>query len=215
MGRNKTWTIQKIRKGFEQFYAEHGHYPVATEIDQARYLPSSRQIQRRFPGGLPELRKTFKLGGQTDYTRGAHSSQRAKTIGERAHKLEKEVYDYLVERFGKVFVHREYFFTDDKRTRSDFYVYCEGEPFCVDVFYPKDKVSFLGCLNSKMRTYTHSLMLQTPVVFLMMNDEIAGETITKVLSNKKNPLPKSQQVMTFAQFKEYCAKRKPMKKPGK
>jgi hypothetical protein len=210
MGKKLSWTLEKIKQGFDAFYAQHNRYPTATEIDHVDYLPSSRQIQRRFAGGLPELRTTLKLSGQADFSKGEHSSLRAKTINERAHRVEKEVYDYLIKRFGKMFVHREYFFTDDRRTRTDFYVYCKNEPFCVDVFYPKDKINFLGCLNSKMRTYSSSLMLQAPVIFLMMNDALSGELIQRTVNRKKHKLPKSQQVMNLAQFKTYCGGKEPM-----
>lgn len=208
--RKTLWTLEKIANGFEKFKAEKCRYPTAVEIDECSYLPSSRQIQRRFSGGLPELRKKLKLDGPMDFSKGEYSSERARTIGRRAHKIEKEVYDYLIERFGKPFVHREYFFTDDRRTRTDFLVYCKNGNFCVDVFYPKDKKNLIGCLNSKMRTYGYAEMLEFPVIFLMMNEQISKEEISGLLKRKKNGLRRGQLVMRFGELKEYCAKKVPL-----
>ena len=201
------WTIEKLREGFEKYKKEQGRYPTAVEIDSYAHLPSSRQIQRRFKGGLPELRKQVKLDGPEDFTKGEYSSERAKTIGKRAHKIEKGIYDYLVNLFGKPFVHREYFFTDDHRTRTDFFIYAKNGNFSVDVFYPKDKRNLIGCLNSKMKTYGYAVMINYPVIFLMMNEEITEEDITDILERKKNKLHKQQCVMTRVQFEQFCLKK--------
>ena len=198
------WTLEKIKAGLERYKHAHQRYPTASEIDAEPYLPSSRQIQRQF-GGLPALRQKLGLSGQTDFTKGKHSSERARMIGQRAHKLENEVYEYLVRRFGKIAVHREYLFSDDGRNRSDFFVYCAGEPFSVDVFFPKDRHNLLGCLNSKMKSYGRTRNLQYPVIFLMMNEQISEEEIESVVANKKNKLRPGERVLNFQAFKRFCA----------
>jgi hypothetical protein len=208
--RKEEWTLEKLATGFQKFHEEHGHYPTALEIDAYAHLPSSRQIQRRFAGGLPALRKQLKLTGPEDFTKGAYSSERARTIGKRAHVLEKTIYAFLIERFGVPFVHREYFFTDDRRTRTDFFIYAKNGNFSVDIFYPKDEKNLIGCLNSKMQTYGSEIMLQYPVIFLMMNDQISGETIAKILENKTKKLRPCQQVMTYAEFRKFCERKTPM-----
>ncbi|HEY4524325.1 MAG TPA: hypothetical protein VJL36_01005 [Candidatus Paceibacterota bacterium] len=202
------WTLEKIQNGFERFKKEAGRFPTATEIDSCVYLPSSRQIQRRFIGGLPALRKQLKLDGPLDFTKGVYSSNRAKSINKRAHNLEREIYKYLVQRFGKMYVHREYFFTDDRRTRTDFFIYHRDGTFSVDIFYPKDRRNLSGCLNNKLRTYSNTIMLQYPVIFLMMNDNITEEEINGLLANKKQKLSSYQKVMTLRQFKNFCGNKK-------
>jgi hypothetical protein len=209
-GKKVKWTIERIKEGFNKFYSLHKRYPTTTEIDSFPSLPSSRQIQRRF-GGLPALRKQLNLSGPTDFTTGQYSSDRAHSINDRSHKLEQTVYEFLIDRFGKPFVHREYFFTDDKRTRTDFFVYWEKGNFAVDVFYPKDKHNLLGCLNSKMRTYKTNQLLNYPVIFLMMNDDIGREKIALILSNKKIKLRSNQSVMLYDQFKDFCKEKSKMK----
>ena len=204
---SKRWTIEKIKDGFEMFFKEHGYYPTSNEIDDYEKLPSARQIQRVY-GGLPALRKKLELGGQDDYTKGEHSSKRSIMVGNRAHKIEKEVYDYLVGLFGKPFVHREYFFTDDRRNRTDFFVYYKDGNFSVDVFYPKDVRCLSGCLNSKLKNYRGSMQIKYPVIFLMMNSDISDETLEKILERKKNKLNSYQNLMSLAQFKAFCASKK-------
>jgi len=203
------WTVKKIKDGFEKFYEAHKRYPTSVEVDEYPYLPSSRQIQRRF-GGLPQLRRQLALGGPEDFTKGEYSSERARTINRRAHILEKEVYAYLVVVFGKPFVHREYFFTDDARTRTDFFIYHENGNFSVDVFYPKDRRNLILCLNSKLRTYRKIPLLQYPVIFLMMNSDLGEEDIRDILAHKKNPLSSYQNVMTFSQVKDFCKNKIPL-----
>jgi len=202
------WDLENIKTGLENFYNAHGRYPTSREVDCYPDLPSSRQIQRRF-GGLVELRKVLNLSGPQDFTKGSYSSERARSINKRAHNLEKSIYDFLVTKFGKPFVHREYLFTDDHRARTDFFIHTKDGNFSVDVFFPKDRSNLINCLNSKMKTYGNTLMLQYPVIFLMMNDEISEEEMTAAANNKKNKLLEYQQIMNFNQLKLFCANKCP------
>ncbi|MAG12590.1 hypothetical protein CL630_02135 [bacterium] len=204
--KRKGWQIKDLKRGFEKFYEIHGHYPASHEIDTFEHLPSSRSIQRKF-GGLVRIREELGLSTSFDLRAGEHSSKRAKEINARAHKIEKEIHDYLVGIFGIEFVHREHFFTDDRRTRTDFFVYCENGNFSVDVFFPKNKRNLTGCLNSKMRTYKNISMLQYPVIFLQMNSEMSDEEVCETLARKKNKLHKYQRVMNLGEFKEFCEER--------
>jgi len=202
------WNIEDLSDGMRLFYERYNHYPTSQEVDAFEFLPSARSIQRRF-GGLIELRQTLGLGGQIDYTKGAHSSDRAKKIGKRSHELEKEAYDFLTGIFGVEFIHREYFFTDDRRTRADFLVYYDGGGFSVDVFYPKNRHNLIGCLNSKLRKYANNLMLQYPVIFVQMNKNITREEVEDILSKKKNKLKNYQSVMCYEGFKDFCHTKNP------
>lgn len=195
------WTIEKINEGLKSFYNEHGHYPTAHEVDAYARLPSSRQIQRRF-GGLPAIRKKLGLG-EENFTRGEYSANRARMINQRAHKVEKEVYSYLIKVFGVEFIHREYFFNDDKRTRTDFYVYHKAGTFSIDVFYPKNVRMINGCINSKLISYK-GLEIKYPIIFLMMNEEISKEQLDKLMGNKKNKLKSNQSVMTMGELQSFC-----------
>jgi hypothetical protein len=201
-----TWTEEKIKAGFEKFYAEHDRYPTSGEIDRYASLPSARQLQRMYEGGLPEIRKKLGLKGPHDFTKGAYSSERARTINKRAHIIESEVHTYLIGIFGQTHVHREAFFNDDARTRTDFMINHSKGNFMVDVFYPKDTRNLAGCLNSKLKTYSNisTEVQRYPIVFLMMNSDIGDAAISRLLANKKNKLMANQKVMRLSSFKEYC-----------
>lgn len=209
-GNQKPWKLEELRAGLENFYTKNGRYPTALEVDASPYLPSARTIERSF-GGIVELRKTLGLDTQTDLREGAHSSNRASMIGRRAHQVEQEVYIFLEGRFGKQFVHREYFFLDDKRTRADFFVYDKTNGFCVDVFYPSDKRNLTGCLNSKLAKYQGPQMNQYPVIFLQMNKGLDQPMLDALIKNKKKKLLVGHYLFSWDSFKEFCNRRDPLK----
>lgn len=208
-GSQKPWKIEELKAGLENFYTKNGRYPTAPEVDAHPYLPSARTIERRF-GGLVDLRKVLNLDTQTDFREGLHSSERAHKINTRAHQNEQEVYEFLKEKFGRKFVHREYFFLDDKRTRADFFVYDKMGEFCVDVFYPSDRRNLIGCLNSKLAKYHGPQMTQYPVIFLQMNGELDQSDLDSLVENKEKKLLVGHLLLSWNSFKEFCNKRAPL-----
>lgn len=208
-GNQKPWKKEELKAGLENFYEQYKHYPTAPEIDRYAYLPSARTIERSF-GGVIKLRESLGLNAQYDLRTGIHSSERAYKINKRSHILELEVYEFLIKIFGKEFVHREYFFLDDKRTRADFFVYDQEKGFCVDVFYPSDKRNLAGCLNSKLNKYNCIYMQQYPVIFLQMNKDIDQGSLNNLIKNKINKLSKDQELMSWETFELFCKGRKPL-----
>ena len=209
-GKQKPWTLRELEAGLQQFYKGHGRYPTASEVDSYQHLPSARTVERKF-GGLVALRRQLRLRGQADFRGGEHSSERAFRINKRAHETEEKVFSLLKGRFGREFVHREYFFTDDKRTRADFFVYDAKTGFCVDVFYPENRRNLLGCLNSKLNKYRPSLMHQYPVIFLQMNEGIEQAVLDQLVNNKKRALGSGQHLMSWPAFQSFCKLRNPLK----
>jgi hypothetical protein len=209
-GKQIPWKLEELSAGLEKFYEENGRYPTAPEVDVYPYLPSARSIERRF-GGMIGLRQTLNLDSQTDFRRGKHSSDRAHLINARAHKTEQKVYEYLIGKFGREFVHREYFFLDDKRTRADFFVYDRQGGFCLDVFYPANRRNVSGCLNSKLNKYNSEQMKKYPVIFLQMNDEISQGILDDLKENKTKNLGREQHLMGWEAFEDFCHSRKALK----
>ena len=212
-GREKPWTLDQLRAGFDDFYQKNNRYPTAHEVDAYPYLPSARSIERSF-GGLIEVRKKLGIGSNLDFRTGTHSSQRAHTINERAHLMEKKAYEFLTKRFGKEFVHREYFFTDDHRTRADFFVYDTHKGFCVDVFYPSSRRNMLGCLNLKLGKYSSVYMREYPVIYVQMNEQISESEIEQTIASKTRKLPEGQYLMSWASFQKFCNLHKALQKLG-
>lgn len=209
-GRETPWTLEELGSGLQHFFKEHDRYPTATEVDAYPYLPSARSIERRFDG-LVALRARLGLAGSSDFRTGEHRSRLARTIGARAHATEQAVYDFLIKHFGREFVHREYFFTDDHRTRADFFVYDRAEGFCVDVFYPNSLRNLTGCLNIKLNKYRGDLMSQYPVIFLQMNDALGQHDLDALMERKERHLAKGQHLMSWLTFQAFCAARRPLK----
>lgn len=201
----KKWSLDDITKGLLRFREENGKYPTSIEFDKCSYLPAAKTIQRQF-GGLVKLRELLNLEGPSDFTKGDYSSHRAKQINERSHTQEKIVYDFLKNLFGTPFVHREYLFDENKKVRVDFFVYTKTGNFAVDVFFPKDRASLIGCINAKIRTYDIKLSIDYPVVFLMMNDAIGFSEMTQVVGSRKKPMNIYHQLMNFNQFKSFCTR---------
>lgn len=182
----------------KDFFVKNGDWPRAQDIPNL-----SRGLQRRF-GGLVAFREKHNLG-DTNYTTGKYRSKIAKEINIRGNEKEKEVFDFLVEKFSRVNVHREFFFTDDKRCRADFCIFHKKGKVIVDCFYPKDVHSLRGCLNVKVRKYINSYpdFLDAPVIFLNLNKDISKETIDVLVSKKKTPLEKNQSVMNIDEFTKF------------
>ncbi len=205
MPKEVIWKLEDIQRGLKRYYDENGRYPTAIEFDDCDYLPTAKLIQRRF-GGLVKLRKCLGLAGPNDYTKGRHSSARASTILARSNDVENQVHRFLIARFGEPFVHREFLFDKTRRCRTDFYVYTREGGFAVDVFYPKDRHSLIGCINSKLRTYRMDLEIKYPIIFLMMNEKI-GDRDLEIKRKKK--LSFNQYVMSFERFESFCLSQSP------
>lgn len=209
-GFQKPWTLEELAEGLEKFFTDNGRYPTAQEVDAFSYLPSARSIERSF-GGMVDLRQKLKLDSQSDFRSGKHSSNRAHLINNRSNKTEKIVYEFLIEKFGREFVHREYFFVDDRRTRADFFVYDQQGGFCVDVFYPSCRRNLTGCLNSKLGKYRSEHMEKYPVIFLQMNNEILQGTLDELVKNKQKNLNKEQYLMGWDAFVAFCLSRRELR----
>lgn len=207
VGSQSPWKIEEIKAGLEHFYKEHNRYPTAPEVDKYPYLPSARTIERSY-GGLVALRADLRLGGNHDFRTGEYSAERARTINKRGSESEKEVYNLLVKTFGKEFVHREYFFIDDRRTRADFFVYDRNGGFCIDVFYPSDRRNLTGCVNSKLNKYVGDQMNSYPIIFLQMNKSINQGEVDKLIKNKRKGLGNNQRIMCWDTFIEFVGMRR-------
>ncbi len=199
------WTEERIRQGLEQFKTEHGRYPSAREFDKCAYLPTARQLQRRYKGGLPEFRRVFGLDGPNDFTKGETRSKVAKSSIARSYKYEEEFYNYLISHFSENRVHEQ------KRIRpgniaSDFFIYHKDSKrlsVVVDVFYAESLYNLTGIVNIKLKRYAN---LPYKTYFVAIGSNIAQVDIDKLLKNKKVPVPSHITICTETEFKQRIAK---------
>lgn len=170
-------SIQDWRNAFEKFKTENGHYPSAPEIDITPYLPTSRTIQRRFPGGLRELRKEIGLNGdEIDYRTGELRSSLCSKLNEQSIASEDDLYYLLSKKFGPEKIHRQEPYTDKIKnlTRSDMGIYINNRHFYIDIFVPYNSKSLYGCVGAKLRKFKKYDI--KPDVYLVIGNKEMNET---------------------------------------
>lgn len=205
MSSSNKWNVEMIKNGFERFIAENGRLPTAIEIDRLDYLPSSRQIQRRF-GGLEKLRTALGYG-ITNFAKGKTRSLKAKEINRRSLEIEESIRKSLVEKFGEPSVHIERPFKGSKK-RVDFYIFCPDGNFAVDVFFAQNRFYLISILNIKQKTYKD---FKEILYFVVANQEIDEEIIQSVLKNKKNKINSNILIVSYKEFMKLIIDKKPYK----
>lgn len=192
------YTFESIKEGFERFFRENGHYPSALEVDQCEYLPSSRQIQRRF-GGLVNIREKFGLDDEYDYSQGKARKKIAKEADKRAVLYEEEFYNFLISKIPEIRVH-EHKILRPGNVCCDFFIYTtEGDGVALDLFYAKDTHCLQGIINIKHKVY---LPVKFLVYFIVVGNNSFEQKVIDVLVNrKKNILPSNRKIFTEDYFK--------------
>lgn len=193
----KSWTLEKIKKGFDRFLAENGRLPRALEVDKLEYLPTSRFIQSKF-GGLEKLRKQL---GYSDihFGKGRFRSLIASRVGKRGRIEELALEQILRNKFGEVFVHTEKIF-DKTKNRVDFYVYSKDGNFGIDIFYPESIKTLCSNLNIKMKKYGN---FPTQLYLVVANRVFSQIELDKVVSSKKIPIPEEVRLIALDNFLEF------------
>ncbi|NTW89573.1 MAG: hypothetical protein HGB37_01500 [Candidatus Moranbacteria bacterium] len=191
------WTVDNVEDGLNRYFKEFGRFPTAQEIDKVSYLPSSRQIQRRW-GGLEELRR---LLGHKDinFGKGVHRSRIAHESNVKGRSGEGSVRKLLCERFHEEFVHIERPIDKNRKLRADFYVYSPEGNFCVDVFSTDtfhDLVTHIGIKSRKYAHYSEKLF------FLLISDQLSQCDIDLLIQRKKVPLSSNVSLVTLESFKQ-------------
>lgn len=203
----KYWTIEKIKEGFDHFRNEHGRLPVATEVDDLEYLPSSRNIQKRF-GGLAKLRG--QLGYENNhFGRGVFRSQIATRVNNRGRSAELSLEKILCDRFGEVFVHTERIF-DSSKNRVDFYIYSPDGNFGIDVFYTETMRSLQSNINIKMSKY-NNFPLQ--LFLVVANKDFKQKDLEQYASSKIKPLPQNTKIVTLETLSRFLKTKKAYPNP--
>lgn len=185
------WTLDKIREGFERFKVENGRLPISPEIDKLDYLPSARQLERRF-GGVRKLRAMLGYK-ETDFGRGEYRRAISVRTGKRGRDAELELEKKLREKFGEVFVHTERIF-DDSKNRVDFYVYTPSGNFGIDIFYTNTIRDLQKNINLKIDKYHN---FKEPLYFVVGNDGFDQKTLDDYVNSKKKALSNVTEIVNL------------------
>jgi len=196
-GKQKLWTEDQLKSGFQKFFQIHKKYPTAEEVNKFQYLPSARSIQRT-SGGLINLRKKLGLKSQKDFRSGAHSSKRAKDINKRNQRAKIELYALLSKLVDPELIQKDYSPTDDGRIYTDFYI---KNRFAIDIINPSNRQSLVGCLSAKIKSLKKREP-KIPTVILVNNRDISQGEIQKILDNKTNKLPGHTRVESINNLEE-------------
>ena len=199
------WTLDNIRDGLEYFRELKGRYPTALEIDIFEYLPSSRQIQRKF-GGLQRLRESL---GHPDIHLGTgkYRSLISHKIGKRGRNAEIDLEKLLIEKFGEIFVHTEKLFDIDKnrKLRVDFYIYCPEGNFGIDVFTTDNFHNLESNVNAKIGKYIN---FPNELFLVIAGEEITQQALDLYVSRKTKSMPLLVKLITLATLKEILVTRR-------
>ncbi len=194
----EAWTEESLKIAFDRYIAEHGRLPTAPEVDKTDYLPSTRQIQRRF-GGLKELRAA--LGYEdTDFGSGTHRSNIAAQGNLRASEAERELQHQLASIFGEPYVHSEKYYGSG-RNRADFVVYTKDVIFGIDVFTTESKRDLQKNVAIKIDKYI-DFPLSQPLYFVVVSKSLSEADVYSAVTNmtKTSKLPNVKVVTTEGLF---------------
>lgn len=191
------WDKEKIKQGFIRFLEENKRLPTAIEIDKAEYLPSSRQIQRRW-GGLEKIR--IDLGHEeTHFGKGRHRSRIAHESNAKGRNGENTLQKMLCNHFGEMFVHIERPLDNKRKLRADFYVFNPQENFCCDVFSTDTVHNISTHLSIKCRKYVN---YEETLYFVLDSVKFTQEELDNIIQRKRIPLPKNIRVITIDYLKD-------------
>ncbi len=200
------WTIEKVKEGFEKFYNLYDRYPTAYDVDDFEFLPSSRQIQRRF-GGLVNLRKILNLAIK-NYTKGKSRARIVTKINIRGRKYENVVFKLLLSRINEKFIHVEkpinYENEYNSKDRFDFYVYAKPDNFAIDVFGAGSNRGLINIFNIKEKKYRKVVMKNDENLFFIYFSEnnISKERIRNWINSRHNKLPSNWKIINLNEFKK-------------
>jgi hypothetical protein len=204
------WNTDNIKEGFERFIEENGRLPTTYEIDDCSYLPSSRQLQRRF-GGLGNLREALGYG-KILFNTGDYRKEKQKVFRLRGADAEDELEKMLADIFGPLFVHSEQRFAGT-RNRVDFVVHAKDITLAMDVFTTDDRRTFVKNIAVKVPKYL-TFPTDIPLFFVLWGDNLSQKEIDSILSKNiaVGSLPSLRVVNTSTLF-EYLEGLEPLTPP--
>lgn len=199
-----TWNLGNILEGFRYFFELNNRWPIHTDLQECRFLPTAKSIERKF-GGIKRIRGLLGLQ-ETDLARGVHRSGISKRIWARGRNLEQIVYKELLRVFHEPFVHNQSrFFFLDKEVRVDFLVYHQGGKFAVDVFHAdENKARYKNNIRMKLLVYKN---FPEKLFIVSGNPEIAVET------GRSNNQGENTQIMDLPAFLQNLSSYRPLRNP--
>lgn len=192
------WTIDVIEEGIIRYRQENGRYPIATDFDECPYLPSARQIQRKF-GGMEKLRTSLGIT-ETNYTKGDLRRSAYNKFSERSLDAEDRLEIALIEYFGEPYVHTQKRYYRLMKNRWDFFVYCRGAHFGIDIFTTGRKSYIMNNIRHKLSKYA-DVPKTIPIFFIVDSPVITDPDLDKItLASALLKQSSNIQIITLSRF---------------
>ena len=174
------WTIDSIEQGIMRYQQETGHYPNATDFDECPYLPSARQIQRKF-GGMEKLGERLGIA-EINYTKGNLRRAIYDNFSERSLDAEDKLEMALIAYFGEPYVHTQKRYYRLMKNRWDFFVYCQDGHFGIDIFSTARQAYIMNNIRHKLPKYA-DVPSSMPIYFVVDAPTLSDIEIGQVVSS--------------------------------
>jgi hypothetical protein len=172
----KTYILDndKVISVLEEHKNINGEYPNTNQINKIKgVLPSSKWIQRH--GGIIIFYKSLGLH-YIDARTGIRRAKVATDANKKSQSNDIAFSKALVDAYGERSIHWQSPYNKGKSLhRSDFKVYKKnGDFFFIDLFFPQDMDSFVGCINTKLKKLSSiEIENNAPIYLISCNTEYA------------------------------------------
>ncbi len=192
------WDQELIQQGIERYFTEFGTYPTAVDFDEYPYLPSARQIQRRF-GGMQKLRETLGYEA-TNYTKGDARQKVYSSFSARSINAEDMLEIELIKHFGEPYVHTQKRYYQQLKNRWDFFVYYKNGYMGIDIFSTSRKSYILRNVHHKLHKYKN-VPASIPIYFVVENSSLTTDDVeSAIFLSDLLRLQPNIHVLTLADF---------------
>jgi len=198
---------EKVIEFMEWFKKEFGHYPTGEEYANSPQRPCCVKTMQRNFGGLVKLRTEMGIENP-DHRRGVMRSEIAERSQSQSVVSEHIFYRGLVEKYGKINIHRWEPYVDGIVIRSDYGIFVEGgNHYFVDVFWAGSLLSALGIINIKLKKI-RDIEIKDKIYFVCTNEDLDIEKLYKRISTKKIKMPDNITVLGISDFRsKFLAKK--------
>lgn len=188
-----TLNKEKVTKVLEEYKTKNGEYPTTNTINKIRgVLPTSKWIQRR--GGIIQFYNSLGLH-YIDARTGIRRAKVANDANRKSQSNDLALSKALVSTYGERNVHWQSPYNKGLTMhRSDFRIYKQnGDFFFIDLFFPKDMDSFVGCVNMKLKKLSKiEIEKNASIYFISCNMEYTNpETIRCFIKTRKTEIPRN------------------------
>lgn len=214
MRKFKTLDPNIVKPIIEAYRKTKGEYPTSNALDKLRTgntqsFPSIRWIQRH--GGIINFYRSLGIE-YSDARTGARRSSIATSANKKSQSNDVDFSRWLVATFGESNVHWQSPYNKGvSGHRSDFRVYTKTSSFFVDLFFPQDIESLMGCVNIKIKKLSTIPVEPNINIYFVCcnNDTIDPYLVSRYIQSRKNPVPPNIHLVHVSEIKDVIQQQHP------